>query len=67
MIASFEERTGDRPAQPEEAHRAVADVVAEAGDESFPASDAPSWTPTVIGPPPREPRELQFDRVSLAR
>jgi len=26
-------------------------------EDSFPASDPPSWSPTVTGPPPKKPRE----------
>ncbi len=41
------------------------EVVAEADEESFPASDAPGWIPqTTIGPPGRE-RVANTDPASL--
>ena len=51
---SGDEPRNDGRRQPDDQYPAC-DIVAEADEESFPASDAPGWIPqTTIGPPARE-------------
>jgi hypothetical protein len=59
MASKQDQRRKDAPDQDEDAAGARQEEVDEASDDSFPASDPPSWTMgrTDHSPPPPDPKD----------